>query len=68
MVNCVSPGKNAPLGSGFILFNQALFNMVLYIPINNFSVILGLVFLGSTSTKQGLMSCSRIQGSDASKA
>ena len=31
------------------------FDLILYVPVNNFSVMLGRVFLGSTSTKQGLM-------------
>ena len=32
-----------------------LFDVILYIPVNNVSVMLGRVFLGWTSTKQGLM-------------
>ena len=32
-----------------------LFDFILYIPVNNFSNMSGLVFLVSTSTKQGLM-------------
>ena len=32
-----------------------LFDLILYDPVNNFSVMLGWVFLGWTSTKQGLM-------------
>ena len=32
-----------------------LFCLILYIPVNNLSVISGRVFLGSASTKQGLM-------------
>ena len=32
-----------------------VFDLILYIPVNNFSVMLGWVFLGWTSTKQGLM-------------
>ena len=32
-----------------------LFDLILYLPVNNFSVMLGRVFLGWTSTKQGLM-------------
>ena len=30
-----------------------LLDLILYIPVNNFSVILGRLFLGLTSTKQG---------------
>ena len=30
-----------------------LFDLILYIPVNNFSVMLGQVFLGWASTKQG---------------
>ena len=30
-----------------------LFDFILYVPVNNFSVMLGRVFLGWTSTKQG---------------
>ena len=33
----------------------SLFDLILYVPVNNFSDMLGLVFLGLTSTKQGLM-------------
>ena len=32
-----------------------LFDLILYVPVNNFSFMLGRVFLGWTSTKQGLM-------------
>ena len=32
-----------------------LFDLILYVPVNNFSVMSGQVFLGWTSTKQGLM-------------
>ena len=32
-----------------------LFDLILYIPVNNFIVMLGRVFLGRTSPKQGLM-------------
>ena len=32
-----------------------LFDLILYIPVNNFSFLLGWVFQGWTSTKQGLM-------------
>ena len=32
-----------------------LFDLILYVPVNNFSVMVGRVFLGWTSTKQGLM-------------
>ena len=32
----------------------SLLDLMLYIPVNNFSVILGRLFLGLTSTKQGL--------------
>ena len=37
-------------------FNMILFGFILYIPANIFSVMLGQVFLGWTSTKQGLIS------------
>ena len=45
-----------------------LFGLILYIPVNNFSVMLGRVFLGWTSTKQRIkykMYCSRTQHSDS---
>ena len=32
-----------------------LFDLILYVPVNNFSVMSGRVFLGLTSTKKGLM-------------
>ena len=32
-----------------------LFDLIFYVPVNNFSVMLGRVFLGWSSTKQGLM-------------
>ena len=32
-----------------------LFDLILYVTVNNFSVMSGRVFLGCTSTKQGLM-------------
>ena len=32
-----------------------LFDLILNVPVNSFSVMLGLVFMGLTSTKQGLM-------------
>ena len=35
--------------------NICLFDLILYIPVNNFSVMLGRVFLGWSSTRQGLM-------------
>ena len=31
------------------------FDLILYVPVNNFLVMSGWVFLGSTGTKQGLM-------------
>ena len=34
---------------------RCLFDLILYIPVNNFSVMSGRVFLGWTSTKQGLI-------------
>ena len=37
---------------GVVLF---LFDLILYVPVNNFSVMSGRVFLCRTSTKQGLM-------------
>ena len=45
-----------------------LFNLILYIQVNKFSDMLELVFLDSTSTKQGLMCWSRTQCSDAGEA
>ena len=33
----------------------ALFDLILYVPANNFSVMSGCVFLDLTSSKQGLM-------------
>ena len=36
---------------------RILFGLILYVPVNNLSVMSGQVFLGWTSTKQGLMSC-----------
>ena len=45
------------------------FDWILYIPVNNFSVMWGQVFLGCTSTKQGLMCpCSRTPCCDADEA
>ena len=42
-----------------------LLDLILYIPVNNFSVMSGQVFLGQTSTKQWInVSCSREQHSD----
>ena len=35
--------------------NAFVFDLILYAPVNNFSAISGRVFLGRTSTKQGLM-------------
>ena len=32
-----------------------LFDLILYVPVNNFSVMSGWVFLGGTSSKRGLM-------------
>ena len=45
-----------------------LFDLVLYIPVNNLSVMSGRIFLGWTSTKLGLMFCSRTQRSGAGEA
>ena len=50
------------------LFCFCLFDLILYVPVNNFSVMLGQVFLGWTSTKQGYVSCSRTQLYDAGEA
>ena len=44
------------------------FVLILYIPVNNFSVILGQVFLGWTSTKQEIISFSRKQRSASREA
>ena len=47
-----------------------MFDLILYIPVNNFLVKSGRVFLGGTSTKLARInvSCSRTQHSDASEA
>ena len=45
--------KNTPVNSLHAGFD--LFDLILYIPVNNFSVMLGQVFLGWASTKLGLM-------------
>ena len=37
------------------MFFVCLIDLILYVPVNNLSVMLGWVFLGLTSTKQGLM-------------
>ena len=37
-----------------VVWDIILFDLILYIPVNNFSVILGHLFLGLTSAKQGL--------------
>ena len=34
---------------------QVLFDLIFYVQVNNFSVMLGQIFLGLSSTKQGLM-------------
>ena len=34
---------------------SVLFDLILYVPVNNLSVMSGWVFLGCTSTKQGLI-------------
>ena len=41
--------------AGFRLFVFYLFDLILYVPVNNFIVISGRVFLCCTSTKQGLL-------------
>ena len=50
--------------------NVCLFDLVLYVPVNNFSVMSGRVFLGLASTKQARInvSCTRTQRSDAGEA
>ena len=48
---------------------KLLFDLILYVPVNNFSVMLGWVFLGWTSTKQGFMCPAQGQNTcDASEA
>ena len=49
------------------VLRNVLFDLILYIPVNNLSVTLGRVFLGWTSTKLGLM-CLAQQRSDAGEA
>ena len=39
----------------FFLFFFFIFSLILYVPVNNFSVMSGRVFLGLTSTEQGLI-------------
>ena len=40
------------------VYNICLFDLIIYIPVNNFLIMLGGVFLGWTSTKQGFnVSC-----------
>ena len=59
--------KNYPISRELISLTHRLdvfvilFDLILYVPVNNFSVMLGQVFLDWTSTKQGLIniSCSR---------
>ena len=48
----ISRQQKSPLARKEFSVNICLFVLILYIPINNFSVMLGLVFLGWTSTKQ----------------
>ena len=38
-----------------IVLHYCLFDLILNIPVNNLSVMSGQVFMGLTSTKQGLM-------------
>ena len=47
-----SAGMIQSLGSMNRQFHWFLFVLILYIPVNNFSVMSGRVFLGGTSTKQ----------------
>ena len=51
--------------TGFIIMVFILFDFILYIPVNNFSVMSGRVFLGWTMIN---MFCSRTQHSDAGEA
>ena len=41
--------------SEIMLYSHSLFDLILYIPVSDSSVMLGCVFLGLTSTKLGLM-------------
>ena len=67
-------GSNLPTGSWDILHtniagihtkNSILFGWILYVPVNNFSVMSGWAFLGWASTKQRIVSCLRMQQSDS---
>ena len=40
---------------GTVLYKYFLFDLILYVPVNSFSVMSGRFFLGRTSTKQGIM-------------
>ena len=46
---------NSPNISNITVFTVCLFDLILYVPVINLSVMLGRVFLGWTSTKKGLM-------------
>ena len=61
--------KQHDLGLDTVFFS-ILFDLILYITVNNISVTSGQVFLGWTSSKLGLdnVSCSKTQRSDASDA
>ena len=48
--------------------SKGLFDLILYVQVNNFSVMSKRVFLGWTNTKLGLMSCSRTQRNVAGEA
>ena len=48
--------------SAFVCF---LFDLILSVPVNNFSVMSGRVFLGLTSTKQGLMCLAQVHNTVA---
>ena len=45
-----------------------MFDLILYVPVNNFTVMLGRVFLGRTSSKQGLIYLAQGHNSDAGEA
>ena len=54
MYKCLKTNNTQPYSSPWALF-VCLFDLILYVPVNYFSVMSGRVFLGWTSTKQGLM-------------
>ena len=51
----ISPRNQFGPAHEILVIIVCLFDLILYVPVNNFSVMLGRVFQGWTSTKQGLM-------------